>query len=107
MALNYRDLDGQARPFIVLEIDRDAAAGTLYLSPRLTDEGARQWPVLLKEAAQSHDDAWLAGVLRERAFLRSHEVRRKPKGGTTMVQIPATANETMAEGEFNRFYVRG
>ncbi|BBI63173.1 hypothetical protein HSBAA_44790 [Vreelandella sulfidaeris] len=39
--------------------------------------------------------------------MRSHEERKKPKGGTTIAKIPVTANETLAEGEFNRFYARG
>ena len=35
------------------------------------------------------------------------EQRRKPKGGFTTTQIPVTAPDTLAEGEFNRFYARG
>lgn len=107
MALNYKNLDENTRRFMVSEVERDVSAGTLYVSPRLNEEGARQWPALLKEAAQSRDDAWLASTLRDRHLLRTHEERRKPKGGTTIAQVPATANETLSEGEFNRFYVRG
>jgi hypothetical protein len=34
------------------------------------------------------------------------EQKRKPKGGFTMAAVPVNAAETMAEGEFNRFYIR-
>ncbi|MGY2463090.1 hypothetical protein [Vreelandella sulfidaeris] len=107
MALNYRNLDESTRSQMVEEIDRDIEGGTLYISPRLNDEGVQQWPSILKEAARFHDDAWLADNLLELRILRSHEERKKPKGGTTIAKIPVTANETLAEGEFNRFYARG
>lgn len=35
------------------------------------------------------------------------EQRRKPKGGFTTARVPFNAHETLAEGEFNRFYARG
>jgi hypothetical protein len=35
------------------------------------------------------------------------EQRRKPSGGYTTAKVPVTAADTLAEGEFNRFYVRG
>jgi hypothetical protein len=37
----------------------------------------------------------------------TEEQRRKPKGGFTIAQVPVTAPDTLAEGEFNRFYIRG
>lgn len=107
MSLNYRNLDQPTRVQMVAEIDADIGSDKLYVSPRLTDEGVQQWPGLLREAAQAHSDAWLAAELRSRGLLRSHEERRKPKGGTTIAQVPATAADTLSEGEFNRFYVRG
>lgn len=39
--------------------------------------------------------------------MKSTEQRRKPKGGVTTARVPVTAAETLAEGEFNRFYARG
>ena len=35
------------------------------------------------------------------------ETRRTPSGGTTNAKVPVTAPDTLAEGEFNRFYCRG
>lgn len=107
MGLNYRNLDDRTRHFIVAEVESDVASARLYISPRLNDEGTRVWPSLLKEAAVSHTDAWLAAETRARRLLKTHEERRKPKGGATVAQVPANAHETLAEGEFNRFYVRG
>jgi len=33
------------------------------------------------------------------------ETRAKPKGGYTVAHVPDTAAETLAEGQFNRFYI--
>jgi hypothetical protein len=107
MSLNYLDLDGRTRKFMIEEIDRDTSSRTLYLSPWLTDEGLRVWARMLRIAAESHDDGWLAAQLRFDSYIRKTAERRKPKGdGYTTYRVPDTAADTLAEGEFNRFYVR-
>lgn len=107
MAIRYESLDAAVREFMVCELEQDEASGALYISPRLTDAGARSWPGILREAFEQHDDAWIAATLRARGLIRTEEQRRKPKGGFTVAQVPHTAPDTLAEGEFNRFYARG
>lgn len=107
MGLNYVNLDDQTRKFMVEEIDTDVANETIYLSSYLSDAGLADWATLLRTAAERHDDGWLAEQLRGTGRLKHVTERRKPKGGYTTVKVPVTAPETMAEGEFNRFYVRG
>lgn len=107
MAIQYDSLDQNVRGFMVQELERDQQAGTVYISPRLTQAGATAWPALLREALEQHDDAWLAAQLRQRGFIAQEEQRRKPKGGFTTAKVPHTAPDTLAEGEFNRFYARG
>lgn len=107
MGIRYENLDAEVRAAMVRELERDQDNGTLYLSPRLTDTGVREWSQILREAAESHDDTWLAATLRSRGLMRAQEQRRKPKGGFTMAKVPHTAPDTLAEGEFNRLYARG
>ncbi|MEE3635085.1 hypothetical protein UIA24_12635 [Pseudomonas sp. AL 58] len=107
MGLEYRDMDADVRANMVREVTFDLDKGSIYKSPRLNDEGVRLWPETLKEAAGNHSDVWLANQIRERRLLKSHENRAKPSGGFTQAQIPVTAPDTLAEGEFNRFYIRG
>lgn len=107
MPLHYDNLDYDTRRYMVGEFDDDVSNGRLYISPRLSAEGRREYPDLLREALELHDDAWLAGQIRDRGLLNSHEPRRTPSGGQTMAKIPVTAHQTMADGEFNRFYCRG
>lgn len=107
MALTYQNLDAATRARMADEVKADLAAGKLYISPRLQNPNPQVWADLLVEAASAHDDGWLAAEIRVRGLLKTHEERKKPKGGTTIAQVPANANDTLAEGEFNRFYVRG
>jgi hypothetical protein len=107
MSIHYESLDPAVRSAMVTELERDQANGILYMSPRLTEAGAQAWPEILKEALASHDDTWIAATLRSRGLMRMEERRRKPKGGFTTAQVPYTAPDTLAEGEFNRFYARG
>jgi len=107
MSIRYDSLDEDVRAAMRRELERDQANNALYISPRLTEAGARAWPEILREAFAHHDDRWIASSLRSRGLIRTEEQRRKPKGGFTTAQVPHTAPDTLAEGEFNRFYARG
>jgi hypothetical protein len=106
MALNLINLDAVTRKYMLDEIERDEKAGRLYISPRLSNSGAAEYPALLKAAAVAADDSFLANELSAPGRLNSTEPR-KTKSGVTWAKVPVTAPETMAEGEFNRFYARG
>ncbi len=107
MGILYESLDENVRRYMIEELDIDLRSGRLYISPRLTEEGARVWPDLSREACLAPDADWLAFQLRSRGLMRSTERRRTPSGRLATVRVPRTAPETLAEGEFNRFYVRG
>jgi hypothetical protein len=106
MALNLVNLDSKTRSLMLEEIVGDIAAGKLYYSPRLSPSGTGAYAVLLREAVRSGTDDTLASELRVQGRLNTTEEKRKPKGGTTTAKVPVTAPETLAEGEFNRFYIR-
>lgn len=105
MLLAYENLDEATRKFMLEEIEHDLSNGALYLGKRLSPKGEADYPNLLTEAARSHDDEWLAGQLNLGDRLKAMEERRT-KSGTTMAKVPVNAHETLAEGEFNRFYIR-
>ena len=87
------------------ELEHDVASTKLYISPRLNDAGRRNYEKLLRSAIQNGDDVSLANSLV--GLFKEHEQRTKPSGGYTTARVPITAPETLAEGEFNRFYCRG
>jgi len=89
------------------ELHWDLSHGTLYLSPRLTAAGKAEYADLLVNAIKIGNDSTLAWSLKQKRLLSETEPRRKPSGGYTIAKVPTNAHETLAEGEFNRFYARG
>ena len=108
MGLKFENLDRKTRGYMLEEIELDAQKDALYLSPWLTQKGQGDWADLLRDAATSGSDVTLGRSLRENRLINAMAMRRKPGGhGYATYRVPYTAHETMAEGEFNRFYVRG
>lgn len=106
-ALNLVDLDHpDTRRFMLEEIEFDINRGALYISKRLSASGVQAYPELLRTAARNGTDSSFASALRAGGCMNSTEEKRKPKGGITIAKVPVTAADTLAEGEFNRFYVR-
>lgn len=107
MGLRLDSLDARTRELMLDELAQDAAGGRLYISPRLSERGRRDFESLLRAAIESGDDVSLAESLRTQGRMSATEERRRPSGGFTSAKVPTTAPDTLAEGEFNRFYARG
>ena len=103
----YENLDERTRQLMLRELEMDLAGNRLYLSPRLNERGRRDYPSLLRKAIINYDDGWLADQIRGNRLLMGYEQRRLVKGGFTRARVPYTAADTLAEGEFNRFFMRG
>lgn len=107
MGLRYENLDRETRRIMVEEIEADIRDGRLYVAEnRLSDAGRAAYPNLLRTAAGEHNDDWLAGELRKPGIMNPRQQRKHASGKVTMVKVPWNAAETLAEGEFNRFYIR-
>ncbi len=102
--MDFHNLDSDTRKNMAAEVAHDIAANTLYISPRLSTAGRQAWPELLQAAIANGNDTTLATSLH--GFLNATYERRKPSGGYTTAKMPYDAPETLAEGEFNRFYIR-
>ncbi|MEH2340869.1 MAG: hypothetical protein V7K22_04265 [Nostoc sp.] len=98
----FENLDDRTRQFIMAEVELDITKAKLYVSLRLSEIGRKDYVNLLKEAISSHDETWFAQQLSLNSRINLTEQRKN-----TTVKIPVTAAETLAEGEFNRFYIRG
>ena len=102
---NFVNLEETTRGFMLEAISEAEASGNIYYSTRFNDLGYREWIPLLKEAAQSHNEHWLAFQLESKGLMKGFEGAMTPSGGYTVKQVTHTAAETMAEGQFNRFYI--
>ncbi len=103
---DLQNLDKRTRTVMLDEIELDIAAGTLYLSDNLNDEGRSVYPGLLKDAARDGNDVSLAGTILSR-LNPFEKPRRLPSGLFSKPPVMRfNAHEMLAEGEFNRFYIR-
>ncbi|VVO43522.1 hypothetical protein PS726_06203 [Pseudomonas fluorescens] len=102
MGLNQKDLNPEIRGLMIQEMDHDLAGQNFYLSPRLNAQGRNAWHQLLKEASANHSDDWLANEIARQRLLNPHDLRQgKP------IAMRHDAHQMLAEGEFNRFFMRG
>jgi hypothetical protein len=106
MEMNLTNLDALTRSYMRTEAEGDIAADRLYVSDRLSQGGAGEWPDLLLEAIEAGDAGTLAALLNRNGRLNTHETYVR-KGVLRTKKVPYTAAETLAEGEYNRFYIRG
>jgi len=100
VALRYENLDETTRAFMLAEFDMDSHAGRVYACKRMTDAGQRQFPALLREAIREQDDSLLAEQLHDR-------FRDAMPVGASSECAAMEAPGLLAEGEFNRYYMRG
>ncbi|MDP9103310.1 MAG: hypothetical protein M3N05_04820 [Pseudomonadota bacterium] len=110
--LVYENLDEETRQLMLAEIAADIEEGRadpardLYISNYLNEGGVAIWPSLLLDAVRGGDDASLAAALERQGCFKVMVQRRKPKGGFTMAKVPVTAASTLAEAQFNMYYMR-
>jgi hypothetical protein len=103
MGIRYDNLDQITRNFMMQEI----ASGGHYISPRLTTQGQIDWPELMKEAAKGYNDDWLSAQLLNRSLLLNEESYTRNNISRTRRINKEQAAQQLAEGEFNRYYIRG
>lgn len=105
MGLNYTQLNETTRRFMMQEW----AQGGHFLHPRLNEAGRARWMSLLRDALQYHTDVWLERELIRRNCFVATEYLKSTMGGKTVTRAINREQiaKALAEGEFNRFYLRG
>ncbi|MFA6307351.1 MAG: hypothetical protein WCS88_03485 [Patescibacteria group bacterium] len=104
---NFLNLDEKTRELMISEINWAIKNNELYYSTRFIDGQKEKWQQLLLEAAKNHNEHWLAFQIENNSMLKDFEEAEKPKGGYTIKHVPNTASETLASGQFNRYYILG
>jgi len=103
MTMYFPDLNNDVRTAMLEEIRLDQERDALYTSDRLSRTGREDWPRLLARAAGNGTPESLAAELRTSGRLRTKEITRR---NGSPAAVPHNAPETLAGGEFNRFYMR-
>src|ERR1051325_6369383 len=106
MSLYFHHLDERTRRLMLEEVEYDLAHNQLHISPFLSGQGQQDYANLLREAIRAGNDETLAQSVGSHRRINRSIPRRKPKGGFTVVATPVNAATVLAEGEFNRFYMR-
>ncbi len=104
----FTNLDETTRRYMLEAIDDADRIGNIYYSTRFNETGRQEWLGLLKEAAREHDEKWLGEQVENNHLMRELEGGRTPRGSYGVRHIPGpAAADTLAEGQFNRFYMLG
>jgi hypothetical protein len=103
---NFKKLDDETRKYMLKEFKEDLEKGSLYISERLNDHGKERYPELLKNAIISGTEESLSNDLLRGNYFNETEQRRNSNGIYRAVKVPRNANVVLAEGEFNRYYIR-
>ncbi|OGD79157.1 MAG: valine--tRNA ligase [Candidatus Coatesbacteria bacterium RBG_13_66_14] len=105
MSFNFRNLDDLTRQKMLEEVELDIERGCLYISPRLIAGVEEKYKNLLVDAVKYNDEEWLAEQIEKMGLLKTREMYTR-SGITRERAVPINAHLVLAEGEFNRFYVR-
>ena len=105
MPLQYESLDPTTRRFAIAELDSDIATGAYHSSERIRPTAIAEYQRYLHEALRYYDDRWLEDHASD--LMVDFEPRHIRSGGQTAVKLPEMASRMLAEGDFNRYYMRG
>lgn len=107
MGIKFECLDAITRQYMHGEVNFDFENAKIYYSKFLKNGLQDKWDEILLSAVNEYDEAWLEKQIEVNQILVNSYERKKPSGGFTIAKVPYTAPQTLAEGEFNRFYCRG
>ncbi|THF88454.1 hypothetical protein E7T09_04415 [Deinococcus sp. KSM4-11] len=100
---NLQDLDETTRNYMAEEIQMDIDSKNLYHPDRLSPYGSAKFHQLLLESARTGNPDQLAKDMQADGNYFDHtEVR----SNGVQAKVPSNAANILAEGEFNRYYLR-
>lgn len=104
MAFVFKNLTTETRELMQEEVHYDLERKCLYYSDRLSEHGKELYAQFLLKSIETGNEEALANSL-VGCFNACYQ-RRNPKGGYSLVKMPSNAAQMLAEGEYNRFYIR-
>jgi len=102
MTFIFSDLDPTTREHMLNEFTDDLHGTGLYISPRLSAAGIARYPAALEAAIVGGDADSLGPDLATVGTFNAMESYSKG-----VRKVRSDAPQMLAEGEFNRYYVRG
>lgn len=103
--MHFHNLDNDTRRLMSQELARDINDDNVYLSTRLTEYGKSRWTHILGGVFSLGSTDLLAECLGAAGVLETSETYTRA-GQTKRRAMPKNAADTLAHGEFNRYYMR-
>ena len=100
----FNNLTEETRQFMEDEVREDIKNGTLYYGKYLSQRGKQLYPDLLIKSIKTGNESTLAQSLV--GLFDEYTYKNNRSGVASLAKVPCNANLTLAEGEFNRFYIR-
>ncbi len=104
--MNLTNLDDATRRHMRMEVELDLQNASLYVSPRIREGVRGTYVEVLLEAVDSGTPDSLAEAIRSGGLLKEVETAVRNEKPYSK-KVPTNAPDTLAEGEFNRYYARG
>lgn len=106
MSFRFENLDARTRKLMLDELEHDVQLDRWHKSKRLSPIGEIAFVPALRDAIRSGNERTLAHAILVGGMLDSRELSHR-KGRMFWKDVPRDAHLTLAEGEFNRYYLRG
>jgi hypothetical protein len=108
MSLKLVDLNKDSvRNLMLEEFEQDVKEDKLFISNLLNPGSRDKYIYLFSEAILKGDDSSLARTILINGLLNDKISQRDYTGKVKIMKTPKDAHITLAEEEFNRFYMRG
>jgi len=98
MPMDFRELDGTTRRYMMEAFEEDRAAGRLG-SKNMNERGLSLFPSMLRAAIQGGNEESLEGDLRDPSLWKGRDSAGR--------RVPVNASRTLAVTEFGIMYTRG
>ena len=109
MAMNFTELDGTTREWMLRRFEAEESGGNPYRSEALSQLGLADWPDLMRQAITDPDgnEVTLAARLNRPGYWQATETYVR-NGVSHQRRVNAVqASERLAVTEFNTWYVAG
>lgn len=102
MSFNFEDLNQNIREKMLEEVNLDVSSNNLYYSKRFNQNGLDGYLNLLVESIKNGNEQTLAESIKQENMFKPSSIDKNGRVSKT----PVNAHEVLADGEFNRFYIR-
>lgn len=107
MKANFEELDEKTRQYIREEFEREQKSDNPYISLRLSPDGKRLFPKLMRDAIYSGDEETFKRELCKKQYFNDTEQYERNGERKERKINYEQASEQLAFSEFNTWYVRG